>query len=427
MDARLPSAEIKNQPSDQPHDDQVSIQEGHEVYQINPAEEKRLLRKLDLTFNLIFMLVYLTCFLDRGNIGNVRVAGIIPDIHTNATAYGAAISVFYATYILVEIPIPLLMKRLTPCVLLSALCAAISGAFGGLLAYGLLQMDGISGYAGWRWVYIIEGIISIAVVPLIWFGLPNNPSQAYFLNAHQKEIMVARDIERARYIGQEKFDWGQVNQAFRDPKVYLSGIIQFCQDILLYGFSTFLPSILTSMGYDKLEANYLSIPVYIWGALAFVGVARISDKYKVRGIVILGTNLVGIVGYILLLTIDTGGVRYFATFLCVTAVYVGPGLNLAWLNVNSAPQYKRATAIGIQQSMGNSAGIVAGQVYRTAPYTLGNAFSLGSLCVAEIMIIVLVLYLKRQNSMKQRSISGSVRERGKSDTGDGAVDFVYHL
>lgn len=64
-----------------------------------------------------------------------------------------------------------------------------------------------------------------------------------------------------------------------------SGIIQFCQDILLYGFSTFLPSILTSMGYDKLEANYLSIPVYIWGALAFVGVARISDKYKARGIV----------------------------------------------------------------------------------------------------------------------------------------------
>lgn len=228
MDAQLPSAEIKNQPSDQPHDDQVSIQEGHEVYQINPAEEKRLLRKLDLTFNLIFMLVYLTCFLDRGNIGkyyvlhtirllklcvgNVRIAGIIPDIHTNATAYGAAISVFYATYILVEIPIPLLMKRLTPCVLLSALCvvwsittiftgfvqniaglcvarlvlglcegglmpclnlylsmvyrreelatrtaylfscAAISGAFGGILAYGLLQMDGISGYPGWRYV-----------------------------------------------------------------------------------------------------------------------------------------------------------------------------------------------------------------------------------------------------------------------------------
>lgn len=64
-----------------------------------------------------------------------------------------------------------------------------------------------------------------------------------------------------------------------------SGIIQFCQDILLYGFSTFLPSILTSMGYNKLEANYLSIPVYLWGALVFVGVARLSDKYKARGVV----------------------------------------------------------------------------------------------------------------------------------------------
>jgi hypothetical protein len=128
-----------------------------------------------------------------------------------------------------------------------------------------------------------------------------------------------------------------------------------------------------------------------------------------------------------LLTVNTGGVRYFATFLCVSAVYVGPGLNLAWLNANNAPHYKRAAAIGIQQSMGNSAGIVAGQIYRTAPYVLGNAFSLGALCVSQIMIVMLVLYLKGQNTVKQKIANGSMEDQDEQRTGDAALDFVYHL
>lgn len=44
----------------------------------------------------------------------------------------------------------------------------------------------------------------------------------------------------------------------------------------------------------------------------------------------------------------------------------------------------------MQQSLGNSADIVASQVYRTAPYVLDHAFSLGAVCLSEIMIVLLV-------------------------------------
>lgn len=202
------------------------------------------------------------------------------------------------------------------------------------------------------------------------------------------------------------------------------------------------------MGNNELQANYLTIPVYVWGALVFIAVARISDRYRVRGAVsslhslstyntrlirrihkqaIICTNIVGIVGYILLLTVTTGGVRYFATFCCVTATYVGPGLNLAWLNANTAPHYKRAAAIGTQQSMGNSAGIVAGQVYRAAPYVLGNAFSLGALCVSQIMIATLLLCLKRQNTAKQEIARGAMADQQEERSGDAALGFIYDL
>lgn len=55
------------------------------------------------------------------------------------------------------------------------------------------------------------------------------------------------------------------------------------QDCLLYGFSTFLPSILKAMNYDTLQANYLTIPVYMWGAISFLFLAWVSDKISMRG------------------------------------------------------------------------------------------------------------------------------------------------
>lgn len=228
-------------------------------------------------------------------------------------------------------------------------------------------------------------------------------------------------------MGSDEFDWKEVRLAFRDPKVWLSGCIQFCQDILLYGFSTFLPSILSAMHYDTLQSNYLTIPVYLFGAIVFITAARISDRYQIRGPVVFIANIFGIIGYILLLTVDKSAVRYFATYLCAVAVYVGPGLNLTWLNVNVAPHYRRATAIGFQQSMGNSAGIVAGQIYRKAPYQLGNGFSLGTICLSELLIVLMAWYLRRENRIKKEITSGDREDTRKVKTGSNELDFVYHI
>jgi hypothetical protein len=131
--------------------------------------------------------------------------------------------------------------------------------------------------------------------------------------------------------------------------------------------------------------------------------------------------------------------------MCAVAVYVGPGLNrkspspapfsvsqtnpqiVTWLNVNVAPHYRRAAAIGFQQTMGNTAGAVAGQIYRTAPYKLGNSFSLGAICVAQLLIATKVLYVKRQNKLKDDIASDKVEDTRKVKTGDREVDFKYHI
>ena len=243
--------------------------------------EAKLLAKLDAAFVPIIMVVYLTCFLDRANIGNVKVAGMPQDIGASTQQFDTAVSIFYATYVAFETPWAVLLKYLTPRVVLTSLCtvwslvtifsglmqnvgalyttrlilgacegglfpslnlyltmvykreeqakrvsylfvcAAIAGAFGGLLAYALLQMDGVAGYPGWRWVYIIEGCLSILIGPIIWFGLPNDPAKAWFLTEDDKKIMQIRAIQRAEYMGSEEFSWEEIKIAAADPKVYL--------------------------------------------------------------------------------------------------------------------------------------------------------------------------------------------------------------
>ncbi|KAG7805180.1 hypothetical protein KL921_005438, partial [Ogataea angusta] len=89
------------------------------------------------------------------------------------------------------------------------------------------------------------------------FGMPNTPEEV----AHGEEEMRVLEWrgEQRRLFMMKGDKKSEALAALRDPKVYLSTIIQFCQDILMYGFSTFLPSILKSdLGYTSLQAQYLT-------------------------------------------------------------------------------------------------------------------------------------------------------------------------
>lgn len=129
----------------------------------------------------------------------------------------------------------------------------------------------------------------------------------------------------------------------------------------------------------------------------------------------------------MLLVVSKNGVKFFATFLCAIAVYSGVGLNVAWLNVNIAPHYRRATAIGMQQTIGNAAGIVAGQIYRSSPYILGHAFSMGSLVVAQLLVLLTLVFYRYYNNMKVKIKRGEVEDKRRVKTGDWDLDFYWHL
>ena len=59
--------------------------------------------------------------------------------------------------------------------------AALAGAFGGILAYGIGFMTGVGGLGGWRWIFILEGILTFVVGVLAYFFIVNYPDTAKFL------------------------------------------------------------------------------------------------------------------------------------------------------------------------------------------------------------------------------------------------------
>ncbi len=126
---------------------------------------------------------------------------------------------------------------------------ALSGALGGLIAYGIQSMGEQHGLEAWRWLFIIEGAISFVIGAICWVSLPGTPETAWFLHESERHTMTLLKIRDHPYEATDKFSWKQVGLAVSDPLVWLASVALFCSSIAMFGFSTFLPTLLKGMQY----------------------------------------------------------------------------------------------------------------------------------------------------------------------------------
>ncbi len=128
---------------------------------------------------------------------------------------------------------------------------ALSGAVGGLIAYGIQSMGDRHGLEAWRWLFIIEGIISLVVGALCWVSLPTTPETAWFLSKEERATMAVIRARNQRFETSDKLSWKQAATALTDPLVWIASLSLFCSSIAMFGFSTFLPTLLKGMKYVK--------------------------------------------------------------------------------------------------------------------------------------------------------------------------------
>lgn len=212
-------------------------------------------------------------------------------------------------------------------------CSGTAGAVGGLIAYLIGFMDGTAGLKAWRWIFILEGIPSVLIGITTFFALADSPATATFLTAADKSLLENRMKRQMGYSRsgseQHRVD---VIKGFTDWKVWVFCVAQFCGAVMLYGFSTFLPTIIVTLGtWTTAQSQALTIPCYAIGVITYVIVAVVSDKYQHRGIFCLIFGLVSMLGYALLLTQTSSYVHYAGCLLVGMGLYVFVGMPLAWL------------------------------------------------------------------------------------------------
>lgn len=126
---------------------------------------------------------------------------------------------------------------------------ALAGAFGGLIAYAIQLMGDRRGIKAWRWLFIIEGAVSIVFGLTCWATLPRSAEEAWFLKEDEKRLMKDRRARDIAYTGSDEFSWSYVWMAVTDTMVWAAALSLFCAGVPLFGFGTFLPTIIRGLGY----------------------------------------------------------------------------------------------------------------------------------------------------------------------------------
>ena len=133
---------------------------------------------------------------------------------------------------------------------------SLAGAFGGLLAAALSNMAGLRGYNAWRWVFIIEGLLTCVVSFLFFWVLPDFPENAKFLSEGEKRFVQKRlEVDQGRAALDRPIQWKDVVQVFRDYKVLVAGFMYFGLIVPAYGYAFFAPGIIRNFGYNPVQTQ----------------------------------------------------------------------------------------------------------------------------------------------------------------------------
>ncbi|OAL45688.1 phthalate transporter-like protein [Pyrenochaeta sp. DS3sAY3a] len=454
------------------------------------VEEKRLVRKVDWRLLPILGALYSIALIDRTNISNARVAGMGADLALQVgDRYTIVLVLFFPTYALLELPSNMVLRKVGSANWLSfialswgavmigqgfvkswislAICRILLGAFeagffpgcvylitcwycryetqkrlggfylfsvgiGGLaniLAYGLMQMEGTAGIRGWRWIFIIEGIITCVVAIAAWFIILDFPDRAEkkgFLTPHEAAIMLRRIEDDRGDSVDDPLTWATFVHHLKDIKLWAYATMFMSTTMPAYAFAYFLPVILLGMGYSPGAANALSAPPAFAAMFTAFTFAWLGDRYRVRGPIIAAQALLTIIGLMIVAYAKDNGARYFGTFLGVCGCQGNVPAILSYQSNNIRGQSKRSCGSALQIGFGAIGGIIASTTFRQvdAPrYITGLWVTAGLQFYILILLACTSTYFWKTNQRTKRQASNGE----PVDAVEGLVGFKYTL
>lgn len=425
-------------------------------------QEKEIINKVSWRLIPFLVFAYLLCFIDRVNLGFAALT-MNKDLGFTATVFGWGAGILFIGYLFFGVPSNLAMQKygarrtiatiMVIWGLISAgmafvqgtvsflimrflLGAAEAGFFPGVIFYltswfpaqyrgvivsrfmfaqpiasmlgsaisgWLLTLDGMGGLAGWKWMFIFEGIPSAIVGIIALYYLTDVPAKANWLSKNEREWLQAKlDDERAKVESVRTYGlW----ETMSNPRVLLLGLIYVSMVIGVYGVNMWLPQIVKGFGgtMSTSQIGYVSAIPFVAAAIGMLLIGFSSDRFMERKWHMTGSMIlagVGIIGSALttnpvltILFIALSSIGYYG---CMPIFWTIPSTFLTGASA--------AAGIAFINSIGNLGGFVGPIIVGWIKDTTGNFISglifLG-ICVLLGSILGYFVCNRMQNSPNQ--------------------------
>ena len=275
----------------------------------------------------------------------------------------------------------------------------ISGAFSGLIAAGITSgMDGLKGLDAWRWLFIVEGAITVVIAVAAFFVLPNFPRTTSWLSEEERAIAVWRlqeDIGTDDWTGSEEQSFFHgFKLAFADVKTWLLMIVE-TGIVSSGGVTNFFPTVVKTLGFSNFITLLLTAPPYALAVITTYLNAWHADRSGERYFHVAGPLVISIIAFILAAATTTLGPRYLAMMLMPGSFYASFVVAFAWVsNCIPRPPAKRAAALAAINAVSNATSIYVSYMYKTK-YSPRYAIAMGVNCGTALMSIVAATILRQ--------------------------------
>lgn len=439
----------------------------------------RAMRKSMLKLIPLLCLIYFMSYIDRTNVSLAKTQ-FEADIGLSAAAYGLGAGIFFISYAFLEVPSNLIMYKIGPRIWITRIAltwgavtvlmmfvqgemsfyilrfilgAAEAGLFpamaymvtvwfaqhqrasvmgfiylaptialiiGGPMGGALMEMDDILGLHGWQWMFLIEGVITMAIGVLLWFKLPSTPQDARWLTADEAQSMTSHagvPDEGDKHIR------GNLGKAFGRPFIVLLALVYFLNQVSSVGLVFNVPAIIETMDVSSpFMIGLISGSVGVGATIGVLVVPRLfrgsNREATWLGAMALGT-LVTAVAYIL---VDAPVARVL--LIVVGALFIFGTLPLFW-SVAMARMSGVVAAAGL--AFINTIGLIGGFV---GPYLFGVAETMtgdpasGFVIVIAVSAISVALVPLLARALRREDTAIREARVGNPKTGDSPVPVV---
>jgi D-galactonate transporter len=401
---------------------------------IQKSEEDAVWSKINWRLIPIILLAYIMAFLDRINVGYGKLT-MQQDLGFSDAIYGLGAGLFFITYLMFEVPSNLWLEKIgarlsflrimvlwglasaatawitTPThfyiirLLLGVFEAGffpgvilfltywypshrrgrvtglflfgmpITGVFGGPLSGWIMKnFEGVSGWHGWQWMFLLEGIPTVFIGVLLYFMLVNKPAEAKFLSERERQVVKqVMDADAAKRGAAKTKAHGKLMAALSDPKTWILAFVYFTCACSVYTLTFWMPTMVKSLGITDIATVgwYTAIP-FAGGALGILLFSRSSDHFEERRWHVAAPLIIGSVA-LYATTLLGGALVPTMAVLTIAAFFTFAGGVMFW---SIPPTYlspeQAATGIAVISSLGILGGFVSPTLLGWVKATTGS-------------------------------------------------------